>query len=138
LLVFRRRLLGRTAFGVAQRSPEFARAIFGRDIAAPAEISYSREYVDRERALAGRLRETFLTTAHMPADAGESSEKLRLAYEHHLPLKRGHWRVGLLRAVDGVRHDQVQRAAHAGGASPNDMAEKIAQQRAAVAPTAGR
>ncbi len=125
----REEVLGRTAFGVAQRSPDFARELFGRDITAQAEIAYSREFVERERPLADRLRETFVRTAAEPANArvGVNTE-----YEHHLPLKRWHWRVGLLRAVDGIRHDDAQRAAHAGSA------EKIAPRAAPVSPAAGR
>ncbi len=125
----REEVLGRTALGVAERSPEFARALFGRDITASAEIAYAREFVERERPMVDRLRATFSRTASEPATARPA---VNTEYEHHLPLKRWHWRVGLLRAVDGIGHDEAQRAAHAGSA------EKIARRAAPVSPAAGR
>jgi hypothetical protein len=134
----REEVLGRTAFGVAQRSPEFARALFGRDITSPDEIAIAREYVERERTLADRLREAFIRTASMTVGAQDLFDTPGIEYERHLPLKRWHWRVGLLRGVDGVRHDDAQRAAHAGGCPSTAMAEKIAPQGAAVHPIAGR
>lgn len=115
----REEVLGRTAWGVAKTRPEFAREVFGRDIATDAEIAFCRESVDRDRPLAERLRASFERTASLPSSAVDGPQPaflLNALYEQHLPLKRWHWRVGFLRAVDGQRHDGVQRAAHRAGA----------------------
>jgi glycosyltransferase involved in cell wall biosynthesis len=140
----REEVLGRTAWGVASTSPQFARAVFGRDITDPREVAYTREFVEREAPMVDQIRRTFLASAPTPADAIDGPHEralLRALYEHHLPLKRWHWRVGLLRAVDGVRHDEAQRVAHLGvpqsGAGPA-RAEKNPRKASAVAPGAGR
>src|SRR5690606_17685708 len=116
--------------------------VFGRDITSDREIAYSREFVERERALCDRLRETLDWTTLVEAgevDGPAGPGMLRALYEHHLTLKRWHWRVGLLRAVDGVSHDDVQRVAHEGGTgSAGPSPEKMPQAPAPVAPVAGR
>ncbi|MGP1309268.1 MAG: glycosyltransferase family 2 protein [Phycisphaerales bacterium] len=109
----REEVLGRTALGVARTAPDFAREVFGRDITAPDEAEYARAFVERERPLTDRLRQTFLGTAAESA-AAASPSLLRTLYEHHLPLKRWHWRVGLLRAVAGESGSNAQRLAHEG------------------------
>lgn len=139
----REEVLGRTAWGVARTCPEFAREVFGRDVSGDAEIAYSREFVERERPLTDRLRETLAGWASTPAaslDGPAPDALLRALYEHHLPLKRWHWRVGLLRAVDGVRHDEAQRAAHAGERPTGERTGtgKNGRKAAAAAPGAGR
>lgn len=133
----REEVLGRTAWGVASVRPEFARALFGRDITDAREVAYSREYVERERPTIERIRETFLATAEAPPgglDGAFGPGLLRTLYEHHLPLKRWHWRVGLLRAFDGVGHDEAQRLAHLGALET----EKNARKPSPVLPGAGR
>lgn len=129
----REEVLGRTAWGVARTTPEFARAVFGRDIADPREVEYARAYVERERPVIDQIRRTFVSTASAPAASADAAA-LRVLYEHHLPLKRWHWRVGLLRAVDGLPHDDAQRLAHLGAA----QTEKNHRKPSPVAPGAGR
>ncbi|MBL9032713.1 MAG: glycosyltransferase family 2 protein [Phycisphaerae bacterium] len=94
--------LGHAALGFARVAPACALAMFGRDITGDAEIAYSREFVERERALAERLRESFVGLADMPStepSGPHSARLLALLYQQHLPLKRWHWRQGLLRAA---------------------------------------
>lgn len=114
----REEVLGRTAWGVAQTRPLFAREVFGRDITTEAEAAFCRDSVERDRALADRLRASFERTATLPSGAIDGRQPgflMNALYEQHLALKRWHWRVGFLRAVDGVRHDGVQREAHLAG-----------------------
>ncbi len=97
----RERMLGREALRLARASPECAREIFGCDLSAPQEIAYSREFVRRERRDVERLERSFVELARVPADVidGSCSDLLiRLLYEQHLPIKRWHWRSGLLEA----------------------------------------
>jgi len=93
--------LGRDAVALARANPACARATFGRDITAPEETAYARASVERERGAVDALRETFMRLAALPPDAPGDPEIVRALYEHHLPLKRWHWRVGLLSALDG-------------------------------------
>lgn len=116
----REEVLGRTAWGVAQTRPDFAHAIFGRDITTGDEVAFCRQSVERDRPLADRLRASFERLASLPAsvvDGPQPGFLLNALYEQHLALKRWHWRVGFLRGVDGERHEQVQRVAHLAGAS---------------------
>jgi hypothetical protein len=98
--------LGVTAWHFAGREDggaEFCREVFGRDIRSDAEVSYSREFVARERGAAERLEKSFLGLADLPASAIQgphASAMVALLYEQHLLLKRWHWRRGLLDAAD--------------------------------------
>ncbi len=114
----RERRLGRSAWLYAGRHPEFARAVFGRDIRAEAEVAYSREFVEREGGTAERLERSFLGLAEIPARAVDWSDAraipsrvgegryaarlVNLVYEQHLLLKRWWWRRGLLEAAGAV------------------------------------
>lgn len=109
--------LGVASYRFAQHSPEFGQALFGRDVTGEDELSYSEEFVRRERSLAQRLRETFLQLDGAPssilgreggacedrrAHHGDSSSRgtiVQALYQQHLLLKRWTWRVGLLRAA---------------------------------------
>jgi GT2 family glycosyltransferase len=62
--------LGYAALGFAKTSPECARAMFNRDVHAPPELSYSREFVVRERGTAARVRGEFREAA---PDAGHAA-----------------------------------------------------------------
>ncbi|MFN0131357.1 MAG: glycosyltransferase family 2 protein [Phycisphaerales bacterium] len=98
--------LGHAAVGFARQTPVCARAMFGRDVATEAEAAYSREYVERERGLAERLRVSFEGLAAIPASeprGPESRRLLHLIYQQHLPLKRWHWRRGLVRGWEELR-----------------------------------
>jgi hypothetical protein len=96
--------LGYAALGFAKTSPECARAMFNRDVHAPPELSYSREFVVRERGTAARVRGSFEKLHQMPATLldGEHGGALRaVLYEQHLILKRWMWRSGLIAACEG-------------------------------------
>ncbi len=96
--------LGYEALGFAQTSPACARALFGRDVHAPPELSYSREYIARERAAAARALAPFRALAALSSTRleGPGADTLRdMAYQHHLPLKRWMWRAGLVAAAEG-------------------------------------
>ena len=87
----REHTLGRAAWCLALASPGCAYDMFGRDITTPGELDYSREFVERERTTAARLRESFLEMGRIPSSAisGPASSKLiGLLYEQHLLLKR--------------------------------------------------
>jgi hypothetical protein len=96
--------LGFAAWGFAREAPACALAMFGRDIASEDELTYSREYIERERTTADRLRETLCEFAETPTDAvpdqcsPAGSVVLRALYEQHLLLKRWEWRRGLVDA----------------------------------------
>ncbi len=90
--------LGRDAWALAIANPACAAELFGRDITDEREIEYSAQYVERERAGCERLRETFRSWGDMPAAAAPESLVPAL-YEHHLALKRWHWRRGHLDAA---------------------------------------
>ncbi len=93
--------LGEAAWKYASKCPEFAAAVFGRDITAAAELAYSREFVERERPAAERLERSFLALAEIPSGAvggPHAPALINLLYEQHLLLKRWMWRRGLLNA----------------------------------------
>ncbi|HZW09170.1 MAG TPA: glycosyltransferase family A protein [Phycisphaerales bacterium] len=101
--------LGFAAWGFAAESPDCAAAMFGREIRSEQEIAYSREFVERERPLAERIRATFLGLAGLPADAAPEPScaagrtMIAALYQQHLLLKRWEWRRGLLDAARGDR-----------------------------------
>lgn len=98
----RERQLGRAAWHVAGANPEFARAVFGREIRSEQELEYSRRFIEHEGPLAGRLKESFLGLGDMPWGAVEGASApavITLIYQQHLPLKRWAWRTGLLEAA---------------------------------------
>lgn len=97
----RERLMGKAALQLAAAAPDCAREIFVRDITSPEELSYSREFIRRERPLADRLALSFCELATLPAQTITGSHAptiLRTLYEHHLLLKRWTWRSGLVEA----------------------------------------
>lgn len=101
----RERLLGREAFRLALAAPDCARAIFNRDLTSPAELRYALDFVERERPAVAALEESFQRLADLPADAlaaAHAPHLTRMLYEHHLPLKRWHWRTGLIEAAAGA------------------------------------
>lgn len=94
--------LGFSAWGFAQTAPDCARAMFHRDITAADELDYCRAVLDREAGTAQRLEKSFTHLATLPADTisgPHAHTLLNLLYEHHLPLKRYHWRRGLVAAA---------------------------------------
>ena len=101
-LIRREEALGRASWCFAKASPEFGRAVFGRDVTGGDELSYSRAFVERERALVERVRTSFMTLGTLPANAvggADAGALMTLLYQQHLPLKRWLWRKGLLEAA---------------------------------------
>jgi GT2 family glycosyltransferase len=101
-LLQRERSLGRAAWAFAGANPAFALAVFGRDIRDEAELTYSREFVARERTAADRSRATLSSLEHIPADSihgDHAAQIIHALYEQHLLLKRWEWRQGLLEAA---------------------------------------
>lgn len=95
----RERKLGESAWLFAGANPDFALACFGRDIRSAQELAYSREFVQRERPAAERVRDTFMAFGAIAADAipdGPGHDLLTALYQQHLLLKRWEWRTGLL------------------------------------------
>ena len=110
----RERTMGGEALGFARRVPAFARDLFGRDIMGSDELEYSRAFVERERPLIERLTESFSALADIESSAidGEAGRQIvRSLYEHHLPLKRWWWRVGLLEAAGALDEAILPRLA---------------------------
>lgn len=97
----RERVMGKAAVQLAAAAPHCAAEIFGRDIMSEVELVYSREFVQREQAIANRLRVSFEALATMPAsavDGPHAAALLNALYEQHLLLKRWMWRSGLVEA----------------------------------------
>lgn len=96
--------LGYAALGFAQTSTACARAMFGRDVHGPPELSYSREFVARERSAAARGLKNFRKLVDLPVglfDLDGGAVLRELLYEQHLLLKRWMWRAGLIAAAEG-------------------------------------
>lgn len=93
--------LGRDASALAISNPDCALELFGRDTTSDEELAYSRQYVEREGAGAARLRRTFEALADESAGAA-SAFVVRALYEHHLALKRWHWRLGHSESVQAA------------------------------------
>jgi len=98
----REHALGVAAVRYARHHPEFARAVFGRDILDEREIDFCRAQTERDETHAPSWERAFLRLDEIPADAidGEHASALReLIYQQHLPLKRHRWRRGVLREL---------------------------------------
>jgi GT2 family glycosyltransferase len=96
--------IGHEALTFARMRPECAQSLFGRDVTSRSEADYCREFVERERPMAQRLKATFEAAALLSPElfSGEHGPIVRQAfYEQHLPLKRWTWRAGLLDAIAG-------------------------------------
>lgn len=96
-------MMGGAAWAFAEASPQCAIDVFGRDIRTAAEVEYSRQFVDRERTAADRLRETFAGWSKLSAASIEGPSAaaiIKAMYEHHLLLKRWTWRSGLVEAAN--------------------------------------
>lgn len=105
-LMERERSLGRAAWTFAEANPDFARAVFNRDIRSDAELGYSREFIAREKPAADRIRETLAALERTPADSvsADAPDVIRALYQQHFLLKRWEWRMGLLEASASVFH----------------------------------
>jgi glycosyltransferase involved in cell wall biosynthesis len=94
--------LGFSAWGFARTTPECALAMFRRDITSREELDYSRAVIEREARSVERIEQSFRKLADLPAatiNGPDAHTLLDYLYEHHLPLKRYHWRRGLLAAA---------------------------------------
>jgi hypothetical protein len=95
--------LGYAAWGFAMQAPGCASEMFGRDITSDAEVEYSRAFVERERAMAARVRGTLEGLADVPSGAvagPHAGVVIEALYQQHLLLKRWMWRRGLVRAAE--------------------------------------
>lgn len=92
--------LGRAAWMYRRAHPEFAAALFGRDVAADEELAFCRETVRRTHGDAARIERRFLSWGETPA-AGVPDALLPALAEHWIPLKRFLWRWGLLDEAEG-------------------------------------
>lgn len=99
-LVEREFALGKAAWAFAGVNPEFAQAVFGREIRSGAELARAREYLETERDRAGAARTVLEELERMPSSAAGAS--VRDWYERCLPAKRWEWRRGLLAAASEV------------------------------------
>jgi glycosyltransferase involved in cell wall biosynthesis len=103
-LMGRERALGKAAWEFAGANPEFAKAVFGRDVRSREEVEYSREFVRREQAAAQKSQRTLEALETVPSsaiDGPHAGTLLRALYEQHLLLKRWNWRCGLLEMAGG-------------------------------------
>ncbi len=94
--------LGFSAWGFARTAPDCARSMFHREVTSADEIEYSRAVLEREAGTAQRLEKSFTNLATLPAESingPDAATFLNYLYEHHLPLKRYHWRKGLVAAA---------------------------------------
>lgn len=118
----REEALGAASWRFARANPAFGAALFGRDVASESELAYSREFVERERRDAERLRADFEALGRMEAGgAGVSEALLGVLSRQFVLLKRWLWRKGLVEAAAaeaaaGWRGDTA--AIEAGGATP--------------------
>lgn len=99
-LIEREFALGQAAWAFAAVNPEFARAVFGRDIRSSAEVARAGECLETQRDQASAARKVLNKLEQIPSSAPGPS--VREWYERVLPAKRWEWRRGLLTAADEV------------------------------------
>ena len=108
--------LGYSAYGFAVAAPEAARAVFGRDVAAPEEYAFARAFVAREGGREGGFMRVFEGLEGVAPDAGGAGEAGRwavdLAYGQHLLLKRLAFCRGLIAAFDGEEREGLFHPNH--------------------------
>lgn len=95
--------LGYSAWGLAVSNPACARAVFGRDLTEPEEVSRCREQNDGEARRVPEWRAWFDSLAGASAESAGDGTGLGAIYDRHLALKRHEFRRGLLAAADGER-----------------------------------
>lgn len=93
--------LGHDAWLLARSSPACALEVFRRDVGSEEEVAACAEHIERERGRARELARSFVELAAMPARAVREQGAVAGIYQHHLPLKRWLWRVGLVAAARG-------------------------------------
>jgi hypothetical protein len=97
----RERKLGVAAWELAGASPEYAAAVFKRNIRSSAEVADCRAFIDHERDHAAQARERMRSWENARADSAVASD-LPALYESHLIAKRWEWRMGLLDAAEAA------------------------------------
>lgn len=96
--------LGCSAWLFARDRPQFARALFGRDLTDAREVTYSAAFVAQERSAAADVLGLLRRLATLPAcavDGPQAPLVITALYQLHLPLKRWMWRAGVLSAAHG-------------------------------------
>ncbi len=97
--------LGHDAFLLAHGAAECAMEIFKRDVAGAAEIATCAKDVERDGPHARGLARSFLALADAPAglvrERSTATSGIGAIYQHHLPLKRWLWKVGVVAAAEG-------------------------------------
>lgn len=96
--------LGYDALLLAHCAAECAMEIFRRDVASTEEIARCAAEVERDAPHARGLARSFLALADAPAglvrERSSPTSGVGAVYQHHLPLKRWLWKVGLLSAAE--------------------------------------
>lgn len=92
-------LLGQSALSFARQNPDFAQALFKRDITSRSELNYAQELLPRQYRDASRIEKTFISLEEQPYNT-ISSANLHLLTEHWILLKRYLWNWGLLDAAN--------------------------------------
>lgn len=115
----RERTLGYCALGFAEMSPECALAVFGCDILDASYIEFVRDEWEKHVFLMAHEEKWFRTDLVGPPLTGsDAKSRLQAIYERHRPLKRQHWRRGLLDAWE----DAQRRRPGTGDASGSPVA----------------
>lgn len=103
--------LGHEALGLAHSAAECAMEIFRRDVASDEEIKRAAKDVDRDGPHARGLARSFLALAEAPAglvrERTSPTSGIGAIYQHHLPLKRWLWKVGLVASAEGRGPDSI-------------------------------
>lgn len=106
--------LGHDAFMLAHAASGCALEIFRRDVADGAEIAKCAKDVERDGPHARGLARSFLALADAPAglvrERSSASSGIGAIYQHHLPLKRWLWKLGLVTAAEGRALESVDVA----------------------------
>ncbi len=101
-LIEREHKLGIAAWRFSTVNPAFCADLFGRPIASNDELAYNEAFCAREDGDVRRLQDAFYALDDMKAnDAGEDSRLLTILCQQWTPVKRYHWRRGLLEAASG-------------------------------------
>lgn len=97
--------LGHDALVLAHSAAECAMEIFRRDVAGPEEVEKCVKDVERDGPHARGLARSFLALADAPAglvrERTTATSGIGAIYQHHLPLKRWLWKVGLAASAEG-------------------------------------
>lgn len=116
-------VLGYESVNLARFSPACAREMFRREVGAPSEAAFQRQFVEREERAARRNIGLFTRTAGLPAsavDGAAATELVALLYEQSILVRRWLFGVGLLAAAEGRSLESAQQWAGVapGGSAP--------------------